>query len=63
MKQILNRFLLFFRRTRTRIQVQGGVRYRIEYKVLFGNEHILRKTVPPIRLTADDAEFPFLFHN
>lgn len=59
MKTLFNRFLLFFGRTRTRIQAQGGVRYRIEYKILFGREYILHKTVPPIRFTAEGAELPF----
>ncbi|OQX23314.1 MAG: hypothetical protein BWK80_26615 [Desulfobacteraceae bacterium IS3] len=59
--KILFKFLLLFGKKYCRIEIEGGFKYRIEYKVLFGNEYIIRKTLPPICLSDKNIELPFDF--
>ncbi|QTA89743.1 hypothetical protein [Desulfonema magnum] len=61
MKQLLNRFLLLFSKKHFKVQVEGCFKYRVEYKVLFGNEYVIYKTLPPIGLSRGDVELPFDF--
>jgi len=62
MKKILNKFLLLFGKRQCRTEVQGCFRYRVEYKILFGNEHIIRKSLPPIAFGSTNVELPFDFY-
>jgi hypothetical protein len=61
MKTLCCKFLLLFAKKYYRIEVEDGFKYRIEYKVLFGNEYIIRKTLPPISFDDKRVELPFDF--
>ncbi len=60
MKKLFNKFLLLFGKKRSRVEVEGCFRYKIEYKMLFGNEYILYKALPAIDLTGG-VKLPFDF--
>ena len=61
MKQLFRRFLLLFGKKHFRVQVENGFKYRVEYKVLFGNEYITYKTLPPIEFKDREPVLPFDF--
>lgn len=63
MKKLLGNFLLLFGKKHSRFQVEGCFNYRVDYKVLFGNEYILYKTLPPVHFNNEAAELPFLAVN
>jgi len=61
MKRIFRKFLLLFGKTQSKIQIEGHFKYRIKYKILFGNEYVIYKALPPIDFTAGSAKLPFDF--
>jgi len=60
MKRLFNKFLLLFGKKRSKVQVEGCFRYKVEYKVLFGNEYVIYKTLPPIDFTSGNVKLPFV---
>lgn len=61
MKTLFNKFLLLFGKKYYRVEIKDGFKYRVEYKMLFGNEYVIHKTLPPICLNDKSVELPFDF--